>query len=74
MRIDWSKPYRDYVENGEKHVGDIRERSAYLFVPKTIDGETRWLEDAKWKERWDRGYWELFTVITYNWKPFYWIG
>lgn len=25
--------------------------SGFLFFPKTIDGETRWLEFAKWKKK-----------------------
>jgi len=28
--------------------GDQRECSAFLFFPKTINGETRWLERARW--------------------------
>lgn len=30
--------------------GDDRERHGFLFWPKTIDGETRWLERASWLE------------------------
>ena len=32
-------------------VGDTRTRSGFLFLPKTINGETRWLERAEWTER-----------------------
>lgn len=30
--------------------GDTRVRTAFLWLPLTIDQETRWLEIAKWEE------------------------
>jgi hypothetical protein len=35
--------YKEY-EDGEKRI-----RSGFLFIPKTIGGETRWLETATWE-------------------------
>jgi len=44
----WSKePYRH---------GTYRRRSGFLFWPKEVDTETRWLEHAKWTERYVRGW------------------
>lgn len=31
-------------------VGNTRTKFRFLFLPKTIGGETRWLEWAKWTE------------------------
>ena len=36
-----------------KIVGTTRIRSGFLFLPKRIYGELRWLEFAKWEERLD---------------------
>lgn len=48
--------------------GDIRTRRRFLWLPLTIDGETRWLERAVWEEiaRYGRGFglW---------WKPYQFI-
>lgn len=33
-------------------LGDVRERCGFLLMPRTIGGETRWLEWAKWEEVW----------------------
>ena len=30
--------------------GKLRNREGFLFLPKTINGETRWLCHAKWKQ------------------------
>jgi hypothetical protein len=29
----------------------LRERTGFLFFPKTINNETRWLEFARWEEK-----------------------
>lgn len=34
----------------EEKDNSFRIRSGFLFFPKTINAETRWLEFAKWKE------------------------
>lgn len=48
--------------------GQLRERTWFLIFPKTINGETRWLEKATWTEKyhigWDGGFW-FFD----SWKP-----
>ena len=31
--------------------GETRTKSGFLFFPKTIGLETRWLENATWKDR-----------------------
>lgn len=39
---------------------DIREQSGFLWLPMTINRETRWLEHARWSERHEgRGRWAL---------------
>jgi hypothetical protein len=32
------------------HNGDIRTRTKFLFIPKTVNKELRWLEHATWQE------------------------
>ena len=41
---------RSLPNNGEK-----RTRKAFLFLPKKIGEETRWLEFAKWLEHYNIG-------------------
>lgn len=36
--------------------GQIRRRKGFLFFPKEIGGEIRWLEYAHWIEEFDPGY------------------
>jgi len=31
-------------------LGTIRTKTSFLFLPKTIDGVTKWLEKAIWEE------------------------
>lgn len=51
--------------------GTFRERKKFLWFPKTINGETRWLEVSRWQEE--------FRIITgyapyiYRWVPIHWI-
>ena len=46
--------------------GDLRDYSRFLWLPKTIKYQTRWLEHASWTERC-----ELFGTII-KWVPMYW--
>lgn len=38
-------------------IGDKRTRKKFLFLPKTIAGETRWLESAEFEE-------EYVTIVV----------
>jgi hypothetical protein len=38
----------------EPSIGDTRERQGFLFSPRRIDGEWRWLENAAWIEEFVR--------------------
>ena len=53
--------------------GDLRSRTAFLFFPKTIEGQTRWLEKASWTERYQ---WIWTTSFSgsywYGWVPISW--
>jgi hypothetical protein len=57
--------------------GETRQKSAFLFFPKTINGERRWLEFATWLEvygeldddmpeslGWGGSYWEAKEWIS----------
>lgn len=49
--------------------GAYQVREAFLWWPKTIHGETRWLERARWEEKCiysDRG-------EDYRWEPVVWL-
>lgn len=56
------------------NVGEKRVKTTFLFLPKTINSETRWLESASFRE-------ELCVVVDYGsldghffyWKPLEWI-
>ena len=37
-------------KNKKQYHGDTRIRSGFLFFPRTINNETRWLEQASWSE------------------------
>jgi hypothetical protein len=41
--------------------GDTRIRQGFLFFPKTVAGETRWLVWAKWEEIFE------YTNPTFGW-------
>ena len=47
---------------------DTRTRKAFLILPKTIDGETRWLEWAVWTER------NYNRPDYFGWKPVSWVA
>jgi hypothetical protein len=38
----------------QPNLGDTREVRAFLWLPKRINGETRWLERAVWEESYIR--------------------
>jgi len=46
---------------------EIRKRDNFLWFPKTIDYQTRWLERAKWKEIY------TWTGDRYVWKILEWV-
>ncbi len=39
-----------WKHNSPPEVGDIRNRAGFLFMPRRIGDETRWLEYAEWSE------------------------
>lgn len=47
-------------------LGDCREVRGFLWLPMTLNGETRWLETASWREVYGRSFfgWEW---IPRNW-------
>lgn len=62
--------------------GDIRRRTAFLWLPLTIGDEVRWLETATWTERLEvfvdntvilESPWEADTLVA-RWKPLRWAG
>lgn len=50
-------------------LGSNRARFSFLFFPKTIGGETRWLEFARWGEEVVRG---KLTGLLY-WRETGWL-
>ena len=52
--------------------GDKRIRTKFLLLPKKIDYEVRWLEFAKWEERFTAKWYEEDSYI-YEWKAFRWL-
>ena len=52
----------------------LRMRKGFCFLPKTIRGETRWLEKATWEER--ATYW-VHAISEqdagWSWVPIRWI-
>ena len=44
---------------------DVRYNSGILWIPKCIDGETRWLRFSEWTER--------FHVGAKEWVPWRWL-
>jgi hypothetical protein len=62
--MKWKKRISKYKQ---ELLAGIRRKCKFLFIPKTINGETRWLEWAIWKEvnchhrdgdEWEVAYWE----------------
>lgn len=52
-------------KNKKRYHGDTRIKSGFLFFPKTIHNETRWLEHATWTERFTSGS---------SWESCFWYG
>ena len=48
--------------------GAMRVKSGFLWWPKRVDLQYRWLERAKWRERYHHGYDEPDF-----WTPFEWL-
>jgi hypothetical protein len=51
----------------EPKIGETRERSAFLLVPKYIAREARWLERARWEETYQ------LLGFGLEWEPTRWI-
>jgi hypothetical protein len=58
----WTKP----------EAGQERIRSEFLLLPKTISGETRWLERAGWLERYFVPSQSVLFIPPY-WYPVRWL-
>lgn len=52
--------------------GEVRESNGFLFLPKKINGETRWLEFARWKEMVNFRY-DTSGAVRFHWQAFSWI-
>lgn len=50
--------------------GDKRVKSRFLFFPKIINEEFRWLEIATWEEQWQRGAGTM--GVGYHWVALRW--
>ena len=52
-------------------IGDIRIKEKFLLFPKSTNDEYRWLEKAKWKEKYvrtyskDYGYFDSWECIEF---------
>lgn len=56
----WRKKLKPFPKNG-----DTREVTKFLWFPKTIDNETRWLERTTWIQEY---------VVTTGWDiPNFWM-
>ena len=71
---EWHEEYKmRWITRNYKN-DDIRVRTKFLWFPKTINEETRWLERATWEECfvvlpiWLRN---VYTLGVY-WKPLKW--
>jgi hypothetical protein len=51
--------------------GDVRIVEKFLFLPKTINGETRWLEKAKFRQRFEFYYDALY--VWEEWNDMNWV-
>ena len=54
----------------EPKLGDEREAEGYLLRPKRIMNETRWLEQATWREK----YLPLLSEDYSVWVPIGWVN
>ena len=60
-----------FVKENPEH-GTERIMIRFLWWPKTINGETRWLETTSWREEWVRG--SRVSACGDFWKGREWIG
>lgn len=52
----------------ERRKGKHRTRTAFLWIPRLIQEEWRWLEKATWRER----YTDIGQTDTYGWQGIEW--
>lgn len=50
--------------------GHIRKRTRFLFFPKNIEGEIRWLEKATWVEKYYT--YQGMTGVHGGWQAMFW--
>lgn len=53
-------------------LNDKRIRSGFLFLPKCINGETRWLEFAYWEEMYVET--DKIDYVLEEWVALEWLG
>jgi len=61
-------------------LGDRRTRRRFLWLPKTIMGEVRWLEVGRWVEeyqgvnsyKWDKNAGPVIMMYASDWIPLAW--
>lgn len=49
----------------------VRVRERFLLFPKSIDGRLRWLEKAKWKERYTA--YSSDETMVMSWESIEWL-
>ena len=47
---------------------ELKTKTKFLFFPKRIWDETRWLEIATWNEK------HLYDGVFYTWQPIEWVN
>lgn len=45
----------------------------FLWLPKTIDGKTKWLVTASWQEQFIKEFEEFYDCIIWSWQPTKWL-
>lgn len=65
-------------------LGELRQRSGFLWTPMTLDKQVRWLEFATWEEQFQyngrivkvkvNGKIEEKTQEIHFWEPVHWIS
>jgi len=50
----------------------VRRVEKFLWFPKTINFETRWLETTAWEEQYDRNFNDPLGNL--DWIPFRWVN
>lgn len=61
-----------WPERRKTQTGDTRIRAKFLLLPKTVNGETRWLEKATWLEEYD-GSWKHYDLGFGEWRGVEWL-